>query len=127
MVCSKCVQITDAAKRMSGIVNVRILCTPFDQLSRSWMAFKLEDGSSDGTLYDTKEDAIRFQLHETMCAYLCMRQAMGGINPRDCQIFLNMHRYIYENNRVGFSRTTQDMIMSQWGYDVLLGRRDPYA
>lgn len=112
--------------RMVDIVNARVVFTPFDQLARSWMAFKLEDGSSDNVLYDTRQDAVDHQLHETMCVYLCMRQAMGGMSAKDAQLFLNLHRQIYDAGG-RMSRITQDMIMSQWGYDVLIGRRDPYA
>ena len=126
VVCSRCVVITDAARRMSDHVNLRVTCTPYDQLVRSWLAIKLADGSSDSTLYDSRQDAINHQLHETMCAYLCLRRCVGGLNARDAQIFLNMHRHIYDSGG-SLSHITEDMIMSQYGYDVLLGRRDPYA
>lgn len=35
-----------------------------------WVAISLADGSSDQRLYASKAEAIRFQLHETQCAYL---------------------------------------------------------
>jgi hypothetical protein len=34
-----------------------------------WVAIALSDGSCDMRLYETKREAIRFQLHETQCAY----------------------------------------------------------
>ncbi len=37
-----------------------------------WVAISLSDGSCDTKLYPTKEDAVRFQLHETQCAYVCL-------------------------------------------------------
>jgi hypothetical protein len=38
----------------------------------SWLAISLSDGSCDMRAYPTKADAIRFQLHETQCAYICL-------------------------------------------------------
>lgn len=35
-----------------------------------WLAISLADGSCDQRLYASKAEAIRFQLHETQCAYL---------------------------------------------------------
>ena len=37
-----------------------------------WLAISLADGSCDMKPYATKEEAVRFQLHETQCAYLCL-------------------------------------------------------
>lgn len=37
-----------------------------------WLAISLSDGRCDMRLYATKPEAIRFQLHETQCAYLCL-------------------------------------------------------
>jgi len=96
-VCSTCIVITDAARRMSDNINARVVFTTWDQLCNAWMAFKLSDGSSDGVLYDTRDDAVNHQLHERMCAYFYMRNALGGTNPRDCQLFLDMHRNVYDN------------------------------
>jgi hypothetical protein len=126
VVCSRCIEVTDAGKRMSGIVNITVLCHAWEELRSGWMAFKLEDGSSDGTLYDTREDAVNHQLHETLCAYLCMGQCQAGMNPRDAQLFLNVHRQIYDAGG-RFDQMTQQVIYSQYGYDVMIGRRDPHA
>jgi hypothetical protein len=59
----------DAAKRISGAVNVHVVGAPWDAVGK-WMAFRLSDGGSDNVLYGTKADAVRFQLHETQCFYL---------------------------------------------------------
>jgi hypothetical protein len=126
IVCSLCYKgASDAAKRLADNVNARIVFTPFDQLTRSWMAFKLEDGSTDGTLYDSREDAISHQVDEKLCAYICMRQCLQGISYRDADLFLKMHRMVYDAGG-RFSDITQDVIMSNRGYDILMGRINPY-
>lgn len=119
-------EITDAGKRMADHVNLMITCHGWQEIKRGWLAIKLEDGSCDNTLYDTREDAIRHQLHETLCAYLCLGQCMTGMNARDAQLFLNVHRQIYDSGG-RFSEITQQLIFSQRGYDIMIGRRDPYA
>jgi hypothetical protein len=53
-----------------------------------------------------------------------LRNAMGGTNPTDCQIFLNVHRHVYDNGG-HFVDSPQDIILSTYGYDVMKGRRDP--
>ena len=111
---------------MSGIVNVTVLCHAWEELKGGWLAIKLEDGSSDGILYDTREDAVRHQLHQTLCAYLCMGQCKSGMNPTDAQLFLNVHRQIYDSGG-RFDDMTQQVMFSQRGYDIMIGRRDPYA
>jgi hypothetical protein len=98
VICSRCVIVTDSAKRMSDHINGMITAhaSHLWDLKNSYMAFRLEDGWSDGALYDTKQDAIRHTDHKKF-AYFCFRNAMGGANPKDCQIFLNIHRHAYEH------------------------------
>jgi hypothetical protein len=127
IVCSKCVTITDAAKRMSDRINLMVMSHPWDTLCNSWMAFKLADGNSDGVLYDTRQDAIKHQLHETMCAYFHMRNGMGGANARDCQLFLNVHRQVYDAGGRFTDPQAPSLIMSTRGHDIMSGRVNPSA
>jgi len=126
-VCSQCVVITDAAKRMSDYINLKIVSQPWEVLKNSWMAFRLADGSSDGVLYDTRTDAINHQLHETMCAYFCMRNALGGANARDCQLFLDVHRQVYDAGGHFTEPQSPQLIMSTLGHDKMTGRVDRNA
>jgi hypothetical protein len=59
-----------------------------------WIAVRLSDGGSDGSLYDTRADAVRHQLHETLCAYV--KVPPGGMQPNEADIFLNYHRDLYD-------------------------------
>lgn len=97
VICARCVVVTDAAKRMCDIINARIVFTPVDELSRGWMAFRLSDGGSDGALYDSRRAAISHQTNEFLCAYFSFRSCLGGANAKDCQLFLDMHRHVYDN------------------------------
>jgi hypothetical protein len=94
VVCSKCVHVTDAAKRMSDNINGLLMFTPWDARN-GWLAIRLIDGGYDGVLYDTRADAIQHQSDEKLCAYFSLKSAMGGTNPRDCQLYLDVHRHAY--------------------------------
>lgn len=58
-----------------------------------WVAIFLGDGSCDMRLYESKREAIRFQLHETQCAYLFM----NGV-PRlgELRLFLDTNEELYD-------------------------------
>jgi hypothetical protein len=58
-----------------------------------WVAIFLGDGSCDTRLYDSKAEAIRFQRHETQCAYLYM----NGL-PRlgELRAFLDTNEELYD-------------------------------
>jgi hypothetical protein len=88
--------ITDAAKRFSDGVNLICQFTPFAERARSWVAVRLEDGSVDFNVYPSKSVAIRHQSNETLFAYLCLRNCMGGYSPKDAAIWLQLHRYMYD-------------------------------
>lgn len=97
-ICSQCVVISDAAKRISDRINLHLTFTPFDQLANGWMAFALADGDTDGTVYPSKSDAIRHQRNEFLYMYIAFRNLLGGASPKDCQLLLDFHRHAYDNN-----------------------------
>jgi hypothetical protein len=121
-ICPQCIQIDDAAKRMSSMINGLIAFNnPFD-LRQTWLAIKLQDGSSDGNLYATREEAIRHQLDERFCAYICMGTVMNGSKPLDCAIFLEFHRQAYDEGMRLHEPEAPQLIMPTAGYDKLTGR-----
>lgn len=87
---------SDAAKRASDIVNGYIAFMAWDELVHKWIAIRLSDGGHDGTLYDNKRDAVRHQSDEFLCAYVAMRNLVGGATPRDMEIFLKWNRDAYD-------------------------------
>jgi hypothetical protein len=90
-------EYSDAAKRMSDIVNGIMVAQPWDVRIRSWIAVKLADGDTDGELYDTQQDARNHQSDEFLCAYLPLRTCGGGMQPRECEAYLAFHRMAYDN------------------------------
>lgn len=126
-VCSRCAIVEDAGRRMAELVNLRVSSTPWDLLVNSWMAFRMDDGSSDNVLYDTRESAMKHQPDERYCFYLCMRNAMGGVQPLDAQLLINMQRQVYSAGGRLADPDAPSIIVSSKGYDKLTGRIDPSA
>jgi hypothetical protein len=125
-VCSRCVVVTDAAKRMADTINSTVAFKHWDELVNGWMAFQLADGSSDGTVYQSQEEAAKFQKNPEWAVYWCFRQGMAGVTAHDCQIFLNLHRHVYDNGGRFTPRDVRrspNLILSTRGYDFMSGRR----
>jgi len=126
-VCRKCDEVEASGKRMAERINLMVISHPWDTLVNSWMAFKLADGDTDGVLYDTRQDAVTHQLDERWCCYFCMRNAVGGVNELDCQLYINLHRQVYDAG----GRLTdpegrgESLIVSTKGYDIMRGRVNP--
>jgi hypothetical protein len=95
-VCYECVHVGDSAKRAYDIVRSYVHFVEYSERIRKWVALRLEDGGSDGTLYDSKRDAVRHQSDEFLCAYFSYRGAPNGFdNVRDCAAWLAYHRHAY--------------------------------
>lgn len=62
----------DRTRRAWDVLNTHRAAVPLAELGGWWVAIRLSDGTSDGNLYRSKPEAVRFQLHETQCAYLCI-------------------------------------------------------
>lgn len=115
--------ISDAAKRASDNINAYVTFTPRDELQHKWMAIRLSDGGYDGTLYDSKRDAVRHQSNEFLCAYVSFRNLPGGSSPQEMEIFLRFNRDAYD---AGFRMPDPDDVSG--GRDVLMtsGQHDYY-
>lgn len=81
---------TDAARRSSDAVRAHIA----EGQAGRWVALRLSDGGSDGIAYDTRQNAIRHQLHETQCAYV--KVPMDDLSPRAAAALLRTHRAVYD-------------------------------
>lgn len=89
-----------SAKRLSDNINALAVAQPLDVLTHSWIAVSLADGSYDGTLYDTRADAVKHQVHETQCAYVCLKEAISGMDIREAYAYLKFHRDAYAKGYV---------------------------
>lgn len=86
-------EVIEAGKRAADNLNIHILCNTREAIRDRWVAIRLMDGSSDGTLYDNSTDAIAHQRHEQECWYVCFRGlSPGGISVRDCSIMIMHYR-----------------------------------
>jgi hypothetical protein len=122
--CSRCTQVTDAARRMAEGIGVRIVFTPWDLLVRSCMAFRLDDGSTDGVLYPDRKTALSYQLRP--CCVFYFRNSPGGVDAFDCQIFLNINRLAYENDRITWvDPESPDFIISDRSAQIMRGKVSP--
>lgn len=119
--CSQCIVVDDAARRMCAEVNLVIHSAPWDQLVRSWQAFRLDDGTSDHVLYPARSTALTYQLRP--CGVFCYRNALGGVDVRDAALWLAMQRLAYENDRIAWTDpASPDLIVSTRGYDHMRRR-----
>ena len=84
---------SDAARRASEAVQLQLTVNGAHAIGK-WVAIRLSDGGSDHVLYDTKADAVRHQLYETMCAYVCIPP--GGMPPEDAEVYLREMRKMYD-------------------------------
>ena len=84
------------------------------------MAFRLDDGTSDNTLYPDRRTALKYQLRPACVFYF--RNSPGGVDAKDCQIFLNIHREAFENDRVAWTDPdSPDLIISDYGAQKMRG------
>lgn len=125
-VCSDCCNIPDSARRAYDVIRSYTAFVGYDERVRSWVALRLEDGGSDGTLYGSKQDAIKHQAHEHLCAYFSYRGAPDGFSSvKDAAVWLEFHRHAYSqgfrladpDDRAGgpelIMPTTQEQVMGQ--------------
>ncbi len=84
---------TDAAKRAADQVHLHLAAIGLDAV-RKWVAIRLSDGGSDGTLYDRKQEAVRHQLDEFLCCYVCIPP--NGMTICQAESFLRTNRMAYD-------------------------------
>ena|ERR1700747_2112424 len=126
-VCSRCVVPSDAAKRMSDTINLKIVSHTWDELVNGYMAFRLSDATSDNVLYDSHARAARYTDYKTH-GYFCFRSGMGGVSAKDCEILLRVWRAAADAGLPMAEpdvKRQPDLIISTWGYDVMSGRTNP--
>lgn len=85
--------VSSEAKRASEAYNQALANNGLDCVGQ-WIAIRLSDGGSDGNLYPSKADAVRFQLHETQCCYLQILPE--GLSERAAQSVIHVNRQLYD-------------------------------
>ena len=110
-VCSdnECLIITDAARRMAEAVGLACKFKSEEVRNSGWMAFALLDGSTDHVVYPSKTNAIAHMSNEFLYAYLNMRKCIAGMPVKDAQLWLDLHRHVYDQG--GRMTNPRDLIM----------------
>ena len=85
-------QEIDAARRCADTIT-GLLAEHKENAFGKWVAVRLSDGGTDGIMYDTKQEAVRFQIHEMLCAYVCILPT--GMPIDDALDFLRINRKLY--------------------------------
>lgn len=104
--------LSDAGIRMSDTVNNVRMSSDWNDVKDGWMAFALEDGTSDGVVYDTRDDAIRFHRNRAKkYFFLTLRQCIHGLSQREATMILAMTRVQSERGRYHPETDRHDPIM----------------
>lgn len=80
----------DTAKRCADQINFGLN----SGFVGKWVAIRLADGSSDGTFYDQRADAIEHQLHESLCCYIKIPPT--GVSIEEASRFIAFNRLAYD-------------------------------
>jgi hypothetical protein len=91
---AKAFEHSDAAKRTRDHYELHRMAVPLECIGK-WFAVALIDGSSDGVLYDGKQDAVRHQHHNEMY-YAYVQINPGGMSICEAEAFLKIHRDMYD-------------------------------
>lgn len=87
-------ELSDRTRRAYDVILTHVAAQGAESVAGRWVAIRLSDGGSDGTLYDSKKDATRFQLHEKQCAYICV-PPFAAISAKELGEFLDVNEMIY--------------------------------
>jgi hypothetical protein len=82
---------TDAAKRLSDAACLHWAAAEWDSVGK-FIAFSLDDGSTDGNLYDTRTNAVTHQANEYNCGYIHLHP--GGMTQCEAEIMLKAARQL---------------------------------
>jgi hypothetical protein len=61
-----------------------------------WVACRLSDGGSDGIAYDTRAQAVRHQMHWSLCCYVRIPPFGVRLTAREAESYLSLHRSMYD-------------------------------
>lgn len=100
-------EFPDAPRRAADIVTAAMWAGHVGE----WVAIRLSDGGSDGRHYLSRDEAIRWQLHETLCAYF--KVPPDGMTERLARLWLTFFRQAYDaGHRPGYGQAPIEMPMT---------------
>lgn len=86
---------SDAAKRIADTYNLHRIGAGYGAIGK-WFAAALHDGRTDDTLYDTKQEATRFQHHNEQY-YTFIHIQPCSMNACEAEVMLKTARFAYDN------------------------------
>lgn len=84
---------SDAAKRITDTYALHRLADLYGNMGH-WMACRLDDGTSDNVLYDTKASAIRHQ-HHNENYFTFIQMVPSQITACEAEVMLKVARMLY--------------------------------
>jgi hypothetical protein len=84
---------SDGAKRVSDTYALHFVVDPVNAIGH-WFAVALEDGRTDGVLYDTRQECVSHQHHNEMY-YAYIQIAPSVMDTCAAEVFLKTHRQLY--------------------------------
>lgn len=94
-------ELIDASKRMRDAVNLHVVAGTLGirEQHRCWLAVKLEDGRSDGTLYESRRDAVR-HTHNRGKGWCYLKVGAESMGEKEALYVLNFFRQAYASGIV---------------------------
>lgn len=108
----------DTARRASDAVNLHIAADPD---ARGYVACRMDDGRSNGDLYDTRADGVRHHMKGGQESNYCyLKVTPGGMGPREAWVMIVAFRKLRD---AGIRPDHEDVVLPQ--RRELLARLDP--
>lgn len=86
-------ELKDSAARMRDAINLHVVAGALGARERhlNWVAIKLEDGRSDGNLYESRLDAVNHTQNKNP-GWMYVLVAADHMGERESILLLQMHR-----------------------------------
>lgn len=100
---------SDAAKRIADVYSLHRLADPYGNIGY-WIACALIDGTSDNTLYQSRQDAIAHQ-HHNENFYTFIQIVPSTMTPCESEVMLKVARMAYDKGwRISDGMSRHDLI-----------------
>jgi hypothetical protein len=90
-------ELVDAANRMRDAVNLHVVAGALGVRERhlQWLAIRLEDGRSDGTVYESRKDAVRHTQLKSR-GWFYVKVGADSMGEKEAIIVLQQARQAYK-------------------------------
>jgi hypothetical protein len=82
---------SDDARRVADTTKLAWVVYGYEGYVNRWMAFKLQDGTSDNAMYPSKLDAMQHCSNHYRYMF-CHMSTHGGMSDCEAEIMLTLHR-----------------------------------